>query len=841
MNGARECSRATLAKHLVFSRRQRRQRWESGLFDHFVDARDGASADSASVGGRTWSAFCVAARFAFAGGANAQPVELGFQRRRLSVAIRLIVFEHVPGDGDQLARAGDYGHVAIFLFRQLAKEHTQRAGMKGQRLRPLHQHPAGMAAALFGDGSVIAVRGGLAGGRNESEISRGFVGGGKAGDIAQHGEQRLRDREIDAGQSHQQLDARIVVGLLSQCAGEIEDLLFDVTDLPKIAIQRLAAQRIDVELAKPGQRLRAEEIVVRSLDQALMQDGMDAILDAGAVGHQRGALGGLMAKRDGGWIGDPHARQEIAAQQVGQHQRVDLIGFDFGFGDGAGAQRVGDHHFGNKGLQQADHGPGVGGGFNGNVGAGRQMLAGEAGDGFPGGGEVVAMEHASGVVEDYGFDDFLVQIERGKWHNKFTPVCGERAGSFSVQRERPPETRLPVTRFWMDRVGGRRRQGQNGTYLFELEVQPGGPEGRPDTTAGSQPIRIIGRPQGVRPCSPWMVGCSSHLVPSPVSNSRSQLARGWQVPAGRLLCGVAAMPLSNHARYDGFGNLYQKNTNSNSSTTWGQGFVYDGFGNLYQKNVTQGSAPSLSVTSNAATNQISGYGYDSNGNTTYMPGSSPLYMSYDVENRMASATQNSTPQVLYAYDASNRRVWKGTVNNSGVITAQEMYYYGADGKKLGTYVAQFGSPGQWFATDLQVHFGGRRVAHWAGSVINSQVILVSTTLDRVGSVRNAGSNGTGSGFYPYGEDKGTAAPNDQTKFATYTRDSATGLDYAMNRYYSNTLGRFMSADVAVSGGGGHLQNPGSFNQYAYAGGEPLSRVDPGGNDWLEDPIGDFNW
>src|SRR5271165_6537154 len=294
-------------------------------------------------------------------------------------------------------------------------------------------------------------------------------------------------------------------------------------------------------------------------------------------------------------------------------------------------------------------------------------------------------------------------------------------------------------------------------------------------------------------------------------------------------------------QYDSLNRLSAANTNSNSSTTWGQGFVYDGFGNLYQKNVTQGSAPSLSVTANAATNQISGYGYDSNGNTTYMPGSSPLYMSYDVENRMASATQNSTPQVLYAYDASNRRVWKGTVNNSGVITAQEMYYYGADGKKLGTYVAQFGSPGQWVATDLQVHFGGRRVAHWAGSVINSQVILVSTTLDRVGSVRNAGSNGTGSGFYPYGEDKGTAAPNDQTKFATYTRDSATGLDYAMNRYYSNTLGRFMSADVAVSGGGGHLQNPGSFNQYAYAGGEPLSRVDPGGNDWLEDPIGDFNW
>jgi hypothetical protein len=31
-------------------------------------------------------------------------------------------------------------------------------------------------------------------------------------------------------------------------------------------------------------------------------------------------------------------------------------------------------------------------------------------------------------------------------------------------------------------------EGRNGNYLFELEAQPGGPEGRSDTTAGSKPI-----------------------------------------------------------------------------------------------------------------------------------------------------------------------------------------------------------------------------------------------------------------------------------------------------------------------------------------------------------------
>ena len=41
------------------------------------------------------------------------------------------------------------------------------------------------------------------------------------------------------------------------------------------------------------------------------------------------------------------------------------------------------------------------------------------------------------------------------------------------------------------------RLGRDGNYLFELEAQPGGPEGCSDTTAGSQPIGIIERPRSV--------------------------------------------------------------------------------------------------------------------------------------------------------------------------------------------------------------------------------------------------------------------------------------------------------------------------------------------------------
>jgi RHS repeat-associated protein len=80
-------------------------------------------------------------------------------------------------------------------------------------------------------------------------------------------------------------------------------------------------------------------------------------------------------------------------------------------------------------------------------------------------------------------------------------------------------------------------------------------------------------------------------------------------------------------------------------------------------------------------------------------------------------------------------------------------------------------------------------------------------------------------YYPYGEDKGTVQ-NDTWNFATYWRDSATGLDYAMNRYYSNSLGRFTSPDPFMASGG--PADPQSWNRYSYTRGDPVNRFDPTG-------------
>ncbi|MGH9667423.1 MAG: RHS repeat-associated core domain-containing protein, partial [Bryobacteraceae bacterium] len=109
--------------------------------------------------------------------------------------------------------------------------------------------------------------------------------------------------------------------------------------------------------------------------------------------------------------------------------------------------------------------------------------------------------------------------------------------------------------------------------------------------------------------------------------------------------------------------------------------------------------------------------------------------------------------------------------------------------------------------ETRVWFGGKLVT------LNGATV----TPDRLGSF------GT---YYPYGEDRGTGnPPADREKFETYTRDSATGLDYAVNRYYYSVAGRFLSADP---NSGGTANNPGSWNRYSYAGGDPAGNTDPSG-------------
>jgi RHS repeat-associated protein len=247
---------------------------------------------------------------------------------------------------------------------------------------------------------------------------------------------------------------------------------------------------------------------------------------------------------------------------------------------------------------------------------------------------------------------------------------------------------------------------------------------------------------------------------------------------------------------------------------WGETYTLDPYGNLTTKQVTSGSAPSLSVSVNPANNQVAG-SYDANGNSLYSPSATPL--AYDAENRVSGVGwNNSAPAVDYSYDAQNKRIFMwtaGTLDSFSNVYNYSVVFYSPSGKKLGTYL---------LAPQQPYFQGGINTPYITASLASSDQYFGGR---RLAPMDQLGSAGT---YYPWGEAKGGTNPQDTWSYATYWRDSATGLDYANNRYYSNVYGRFMTPDPYTNSG--RLTDPQSWNRYAYTRGDPVSRVDPKGTD-----------
>ncbi len=256
-----------------------------------------------------------------------------------------------------------------------------------------------------------------------------------------------------------------------------------------------------------------------------------------------------------------------------------------------------------------------------------------------------------------------------------------------------------------------------------------------------------------------------------------------------------------------------------TGSQWGQSFSYDGFGNLTSEQATKGTAYSANFNYNATTNRITtaGYQYDANGNLTAMPNAG---MSYDIENRLAQATQTVNGTELYGYGLGNRRVWKQLADGS-----QEVYFYGPGGEKLGTYTLSSGAYPYFQEEKTDVYF--RQQLIWEGPLGSGTGTGGALVLDRQGTA--VVKDGKTYAYFPYGEPRvGTG-----DHYATYQRDATTGFDYALNRYYSNVAGRFLTPDPSSTA---YLDNPQSWNQYAYASNDPINLTDPSGLDiWWNGP------
>ncbi len=288
-----------------------------------------------------------------------------------------------------------------------------------------------------------------------------------------------------------------------------------------------------------------------------------------------------------------------------------------------------------------------------------------------------------------------------------------------------------------------------------------------------------------------------------ISVSAANVNLAYIYPAGTNNGQITSMtdgPSTVSYGYDALKRL--TSASATGGTAWSQTFGYDGFGNLDSKSGSSAWTASISAT----TNRVNGYCYDSNGNmlASNTNCGAPMY-TYDIQNRITGglATGSGSGSV-YLYNTANKRV--AVIDGNGNET---VYFYGVRGEKLMTM--PLGGANQAVSN---VYFGGKlieRMNQYGGQLIWT---------DRLGSVKNGPAV-----YLPYGEEL-TSTANDTEKFGTYTRDAATGLDYADQRFCASTYGRFDTPDPSMDNV--DYQNPVSWNAYSYTNGDPINFNDPSG-------------
>ena len=118
-----------------------------------------------------------------------------------------------------------------------------------------------------------------------------------------------------------------------------------------------------------------------------------------------------------------------------------------------------------------------------------------------------------------------------------------------------------------------------------------------------------------------------------------------------------------------------------------------------------------------------------------------------------------------------------------------------------------------------VYSGSRMVTKVSGGTTQyfvSDRLSARLVLDTSGNVLGRESH------LPFGEDFGESGTQEKHHFTSYERDSEAGSDYAVNRQYSQGIGRFNSADPYE----GRASAPQTLNRYVYVRSNPTNSVDP---------------
>jgi RHS repeat-associated protein len=287
---------------------------------------------------------------------------------------------------------------------------------------------------------------------------------------------------------------------------------------------------------------------------------------------------------------------------------------------------------------------------------------------------------------------------------------------------------------------------------------------------------------------------------------------------------------------------------------WG----YDPFGNRTAQTQQSGACPTLpsmptptasfngnnQVTWTTFNSAVNGFAYDGAGDVVNDNVNQYLY---DGDGRICAvaSTPISGMTILtgYIYDAGGTRVSKGSINAwscdpilSGFTTVND-YILGPGGEQvteMGMGSATVGSSTSgltWQHTN--VYAGGTLLGTYDNDglhfYLNDPLGTRRAQTDYAGVLEQTCQS------LPYGDGlncTGSITAPTEHHFTGKERDAESGNDYFDARYYSSSMGRFMSPDWAAQEEPvpyAVLDDPQSLNLYSYVRNNPLGRTDPDGH------------
>jgi RHS repeat-associated protein len=288
--------------------------------------------------------------------------------------------------------------------------------------------------------------------------------------------------------------------------------------------------------------------------------------------------------------------------------------------------------------------------------------------------------------------------------------------------------------------------------------------------------------------------------------------------------------------YDNLGRLVTSDQTTNSASAQRQ-FSYDRWGNrsAVYDGLPGGKTPpaliqsiQLEQSGGAPTNRITGvtnngtpssYAYDAVGNVT---NDGTHTYQYDADNRVVSVDSGATAQ--YKYDHQNRRVSK-------IIGSSWTHYVWQGAQVIGehdattayttnpTYQVNSARLDYIYAGSHRIYSRERSSSggSWTTKYYLSDRLSTRVVLDTGGNVLGRMAH------LPFGEDFGQSGTQEKHHLASYERDVESGKDYAVNRQYAQSVGRFSQADPYKASG--YMVNPQSWNRYSYVQNDPVNYCD----------------